>query len=275
MTIRVPATATFAACLLLGAVTSLLALAAPDERIASRLPLTLIVACFVPGYLLLCGLFPTEEDMGHLLRIGLSLACSFPLIIVLTLGLSVTAFDRSAAAQILAMDGLLLVLAVAATWRQWREPAAQRLYYLVATGDGSLLRDPFALASLALAAVLTVAAITSVIGTGRDLTTALSILTGGTPANPIQANSVTVHVESHEAATKTFQIAVSWQGRDLGRSGFFTLQPGQSTIQEVGTTPPPGQGPAPVDVMLFRQGDTVPFRQLRVWMRTVPYRLPS
>jgi hypothetical protein len=275
MTIRVPATASFAACLSLGAVTSVLAFAAPDQGLTPRLPLALIVACFAPGYLLLCGLFPTEQDMGHLLRCGLSLACSFPLIILLTLLMSVTPFNRSATAQILAMNGLLFLLAAAATWRQWREPAARRLTYLLATGDGSLFRDRFALASLALAAVLTVAAITSVIGSGRDLSTALSIPTGGTSVNPIQANSVAVHVESHETAPKGFQIRVSWQGHDLGRSAPFTLQPGESTTQTVETTPPPGQGPAPVDVMLFRQGDTVAFRQLRVWMRTVPYRPPS
>lgn len=275
MTIRVPATATFAACLLLGAATSLFALAAPEQQLAPRLPLALISTCFVPGYLLVCGLFPTEEDMGHLLRFGVSLACSFPLIIFLTLALSVTPFDRSASAQILTTDGFLLVLTAAATWRQRCEPAGKRLTYLLATGDGSLLRDRFVLVSLALAAVLTVAAISSVTGANRDLATALSIPTGGTATNPIQANSVTVQVESHEAATETFQVAVSWQGQALGRSALFTLQPGQSTSQQIATTPPPGQGPAPVDVMLFKQGETVPFRQLRVWMRTIPYRPPS
>lgn len=275
MTIRVPATATFAACLLLGAVTSLSALAAPEQQLATRLPLTLIVACFVPGYLLLCGLFPNEEDMGHLLRVGLSLACSFPLIIFFALVLSITPFDRSAAAQVLAMDGLLLALAGAATWRQWREPAAQRLAYLLGTGDSSLLRDPFVLFSLALAAVLTVAAITSVTGATRELATALSIPNGGTATNPIQANSISVRVESHELTPTAFQIVVSWQGQVLGRSTPFVLEPGQMAIQHVDTTPPPGQGQTSVDILLFKQGDGVPYRQLHVWMRTIPFRPAS
>jgi uncharacterized membrane protein len=275
MTFRVPATFTFAVCLLLGGVSSALALFVPHAWLGPRLPLALACALFVPGYLLICSFFPSEADMGHLLRFGLSLACSFPLIILLTLAMSVTPFERSATVQILAMDGLILLLAAVATWRQRREPAGRRLAFLLSTGDRSLFRDRFTWLSLALAIVLIAAALTSVISSTHDLTTALSIPTGGTATNPIQADRVTVDVQSHETATETFTISISWQGQILGQSAPFTLQPGQTAVQQIATTAPPGQGPAPVDVMLLKQGNTVPFRQLRVWMRTVPYRLPS
>lgn len=272
---RVPSTVTFAACLLLAGITSGAALAVPDDLLGPRLLLALAFALFAPGYLLVCSLFPAEDDMGHLLRFCLSLACSFALIILLTLALSITPVERSAPAQLLAMDGLILVLVVLAVWRQRRMPRAAQLAYVLSVGSGSLHRDPFVLIALALTLVVAAATIHAAVGANSNLATALSIPTGGDMANPVQPDSLMVDVQSHEAATVTFQVVVTWQDQTLGRSAPFALQPGQSIEEHVATTPPPGQGPVPVNVMLFAQGHAAPFRQLRIWMRTIPYRPPA
>jgi hypothetical protein len=274
MTLRVPATSTFAACLLLGAITSGAAIAAPDAAVLPRLPLALAFALFVPGYLLVCTLFPEEDDLGHLLRLGLAPAGSFALIILVTLGLSVSPVSRSATAELLAMDGLVLLLAATATLRQRRQPPATRLRFSVTTGDGSLLRNRFTLIALAFAIVLIVAAVVGTVDAGQGPTTALSIPAGG-QTNPIEADGITVDVESHESAPINFQLVVSWEGQVIGRSSFFSLVPNGQAETHVSTTPPPGTDPVPVDVILFKQGDPVPFRRLRVWMRTMPYRIPS
>jgi uncharacterized membrane protein len=275
MIIRFPATRTFAACLLLAAITSVPAIVAPSSSYGARLPLSLAFALFVPGYLFVTSLFPTEEGLGHLARFGLSLACSFPLIIVLTIVLSASPFERSPDAQIVLTDVLVLLLALAATYRQRQTLADARLIYVLSSGDGSIWRDPFAIIALLLAVGLAAASIASVVGANHEQATSLSIPSGGTPANPIQATQVTVDIHSHEQKTKMFQVVVSWQGQVLGKTASFPLQPDQRQEEQITTTPPPGQGTAPVDVMLFEQGSTTPYRQLTVWMRTVPFRSPS
>ena len=275
MTIRLPATQTFAACLLLAIITSVPALVAPSSAYSVRLPLALLFALFTPGYLLVSSLFPTEEALSHLARFCLSLACSFPLIILLTIILSVTPLERSADAQILATDGLVLLLAVAATLRQRRLFSAVRLTYVLSSGDGSIWRDPFAIIALVLAIGLAAVSIASVVGANHEQATSLSIPTAGTRANPIQASQVTVDVHSHEQSPKSFQVVVSWQGQILGKSAPFALLPDQRQQEQIATTSPPGQGPVAVDVMLLEQGSTTPYRQLHVWMRTVPYSIPS
>ena len=275
MTIRFPATRTFAACLLLAVITSVPALVAPSSSYGVRLPLSLAFALFVPGYLLATSLFPTEEGLGHLERFGLSLACSFPVIIVLTIVLSASPFDRSPGAQILLTDVLVLLLALIATYRQRHTPADARLTYVLSSGDGSIWRDPFAIIALLLAIGLAAASIASIVGASHEQATSLSVPTGGTPANPIQVNQVTVVVHSHEQTAMTFTVVVFWQGQVLGKTAHFLLQPNQRQEEQITTTPPPGQGAAPVDVMLFEQGSTTPYRQLTVWMRTVSFRRPS
>lgn len=275
MTIRIPATRTFAVCLLLAVITSVPAIVAPSANYAARLPLSLAFALFVPGYLFVTSLFPTEEALGHLERVGLALACSFPLIIVLTIVLSASPFERSVDAQIVLTDVVVLLMALVATYRQRHIPADASLTYVLSSGDGSIWRDPFAIIALLLATGLAAASIASVVGASHEQATSLSIPTGGTPANPIQPTQVNVAIHSHEQSTRAFQVIVTWKGQVLGETAIFPLHPDQQVEETVTTTAPPGQGETPVDVILFEQGTSTPYRQLTVWMRTVPFRSPS
>lgn len=262
-------------CLLLGAITSILALAAPPGALLPRLLLSLAFALFVPGYLLVCALFPIERDLGHLHRFVLALACSFALIILQSLLLSATPVARSGPAQILSMDALVLALAGAATLRHHTTTADDRLAFTVSFGRSPVWRHPVVPVTAGLAVLLTAAVAIGVAAPADAVSTELAIPVSSGPTIPIQPSGVTVEVRSHEAADATFRVVVTHQGQVLGRSASFTLHPGGRWQSRIATTPPAGNGPVAVDVILTKQGSAVPYRQLRVWMRTIPYRTPS
>jgi len=136
----------------------------------------------------------------------------------------------------------VLLLALAATYRQRQTLADARLIYVLSSGDGSIWRDPFAIIALLLAVGLAAASIASVVGANHEQATSLSIPSGGTPANPIQATQVTVDIHSHEQKTKMFQVVVSWQGQVLGKTASFPLQPDQRQEEQITTTPPTWAG---------------------------------
>lgn len=273
MTIRLPATVTFAGCLLLAAATGLPAALTPYAVYGARLPLALAFALFTPGYLLVCTVFPGEEQLGHLARLAMSLAASLPLIIALTILQHFTPFDRSASAQLLTTDALVLVLAIAATLRQ-RRTAGACLTYVLSSGGRTPWRDPYVLIALVLVVVLAGEALNAGLGARSEPTTSLSLAMGDSALNPVQADHVILDVHSREHFASTFQIAVTWQGHPIGQSALFSLQPSQRRREYITTTPPPGHGPVPVDVWLFRDHASVPYRQLHIWMRTIPYRIP-
>jgi uncharacterized membrane protein len=274
ITIRLPATITFAGCLLLAAGSGIPAVLAPHAAYGPRLPVALAVALFAPGYLLVCTIFPGQEQLDHLARLAMSVAASFPIIIALTILLHLTPFDRSARAQLLAPDALVLLLAIAATLRQ-RRSNAPTLAYALSSGEGSVWRDPFVLLALAIVVALALAALDAGLGDGSDQATSFSLAMVTTAINPSQTAQVVLDVQSRERFTSSFYIGVSWQGHPLGRSAQFSLQPGQLQRVSVTTTAPPGRGPASVDVTLFKEGLSAPYRRLQLWMRTVPYRVPE
>lgn len=273
MTVRLPATASFAGCLLLAAATGLPAVVAPQAAYGARLPLALAFALFTPGYLLICTVFPRQDQLDHLARLALSLAAGFPLVIALTLLLHLTPFDRSDPAQLLAMDALALALAAAATLRQ-RQTAAP-LAYTLALGGEAPWRDPYILIALALVIVLASAALNAALGADSTGATSFSLAMGDGAVNPIQADHVILEVQNRERETRSYYIAVTWRGHALGESAPFSLQPGQRRQVSVTTTAPPGDGPVAEDIALFREHAATPYRRLHVWVRTIPFRVPS
>jgi len=273
-TIRVPATVTYGGCLLLAVATGIPAVLAPHYGYGPRLPLALAFTLFTPGYLLVCATFPTEESLGHLARISMSLATSFPLIIVLTILLHLTPFARSGQAQLLATDALVMLLVIAATLRQ-RGSTAAPLTYALSLRASALRRDPFILAALALVVVMAGAALDAWRNARSEQATSFSLAMGETAANPIRADYVILEVQSRERSAHTFYIDVTWRGNTIGASAPFALQPGQTQQVSIKATPPPGNGPVPIDVTLMKDGADRPYRQLHIWMRTIPFRAPE
>ncbi|HEV7216320.1 MAG TPA: DUF1616 domain-containing protein, partial [Chloroflexota bacterium] len=215
-----------------------------------------------------------QEQLDLLARLAMSVAASFPLIIALTILLHLTPFDRSAQAQLLATAALVVLLAITATLRQ-RSSNIPTLAYALSAGEGSLWRDPFVIIALALVVALAVTAFDVGLGAGSEQATSFSLAMGSSAVNPIQADYVVLEVQSRERFTSTFHIGIAWQGHPLGTSAQFSLQPGQLQQVAVTTTPPPGRGPVSVDATLFKDGASTPYRQLHVWMRTIPYRVPE
>lgn len=271
VTLRIPATATFAACLAIVTVTTAIAVFLPAVAPVVRLSLSLLSALFVPGYLLVSTVFPLARDLDHLLRVCLSLACSFALIILFSALIALSPLDRSTNVELVSVYVAIVGLAIAATARHRSLPLHEQPVYRLTFSTRGLLRDRFTLIGLLFCVTLSAGALIGV-APGGGQATELSLVGVEGTIRPVQPDGLTVDVHSHESAATTFQLVVTWQGQVIGHSPFFTVRPGQTSREPLHTTPPPGTGPTPINVMLIKQGSTTPYRQLTVWVRTIPYR---
>lgn len=260
------------------------------ERVAFLAPLRLILGLayvlFVPGYCLAAALFPHAEDLDGIERVGISLGLSVALVPLLALLLDRLPWGLRLTPILVAQLYLIAIFCVAALWRRgvlapgeafsppqprprgwWRGlHAAERRIYALAGGA-------LAIAGLVTAWVLLVPApdsyMTEFYALGRE---------GRAEDFPRQAGvgetlEVTVGIANHERAAYSYRVELwvqdTWQlerRQQVAELEPFTLAPGEAGRWPVAWSMPWAGQDQQVELLLFRDVETQPYRRLLLWL---------
>jgi uncharacterized membrane protein len=247
---------------------------------ALRFVLAAVFATVVPGYLVVAIALPRADELDWQERIGLGIGASMVILAVLPLVLDRTAGGLgpaslvSADLAIVLIGCAVLVLRRAALSEQAPTPLAAPV--LVATaawlsGAGELRR--WTVSGLIIIAGLVVVVVSAPIpdrATTAFYTLGPDGFAGGYPYTVDVGSELrmTVGVESHESESRTFRIEVRLGGDDapvtypLVRTKSFTLEPGEEHEQTIAWTVASAIPAQQLDLVLLRDGDVTPFRQL-------------
>lgn len=240
------------------------------QQLPIRLPLALLATLFIPGYLFISCLFPKRRTIDPLVRIGLSIAATIAIVIAVTLLLSYTPIARSGPGEIFTMDGVTALLAAIAVIRTARLPSSLRVVYQLPLQFPDL-HDPFlrlSLIGLLLIAVLGIIPIA--VQSDREETT-LALATAGIVAESVTPSSVSVTVTSHESIPTQFSITVEHNHEIVSTTAPFVLAPTQSRTFTITFNSLEVTSPTSLVVILYKNGQPAPYRQLRVWERTIHF----
>ncbi|MCL4509138.1 MAG: DUF1616 domain-containing protein [Chloroflexi bacterium] len=225
---------------------------------------------FIHGYLLIACLFPEGRSLETLIRVGLSIAGSLALIILMTLLLSYTPIATSARGELYTLNGVSVLLLAIALFRISRLPPEEALSYSIPLSPPNV-RDPYiALSGLGLVAAIVLGIVAITVGRTHE-STSLSLATGANVAESVLPASVSVIVTSHEPDPTTFALAVEKGDRTIGTSNPFTLAKDQRKSVTIHFPSLTVTEPVSLVVILTRNGSTAPYRMLRVWERSIPY----
>jgi uncharacterized membrane protein len=244
---------------------------------ALRVPFGLVAALFAPGYALTAALFPGRTDLDGPARAALSFGLSVATLPVLALVLNVLPWGIRLWPIVLTLSLWLLLLSGIALWR--RRGAASGAAYVPPTIQpmdwwhslSQRARASYAVGGLVLVLIGTAA------GTGFTMmssdpstrTTEFYVLgPNGLVENyprevtPGQEMQVKVGIRNDEGAPARYRVEVRTQGQLLSQTEPITLESGgtwESPLRYMLTQVGDDQ---PIDILLFRNDDPKPLRQL-------------
>jgi uncharacterized membrane protein len=270
---------------------ALFLLIALERWLGFLLPLRLVLAVayvlFVPGYCLTAALFPRNDDLDGIERLGLSLGLSIAWVAVLALFLD--ALPWGLRLWPIAFGELLSIglFAGAALWRRARLPAdaayAPELSWQPRAWWRSLPRGEqrtCQFIGLALVLITLALAWTFLVPTPDQYMTEFYMLGKAGLAEDFprevavgQTISVTLGANNLERAAHTYRVEVwatdPWTAgrRQLAaQAGPFTLAVGQGREWPVAWQMPWAGGDQVVEILLFDGDNKTPYRQLRLWL---------
>lgn len=251
-----------------------------------RLLLGLVYVLYVPGYCLTAALFPQHDDLDAAERTGLSIGLSVAIVSLLALLLDRLPWGLQLWPILLGEYSVIALCSLVALgrrvalgsdahapdihWRPrrwWRElPQLERRVYLLVAG--TLL-----VAGLCGAWVLLVPA--------PDTYMTEFYMLGGEgraedfprTAAPGQQVSVTAGIANHERESANYRIEVwasdPWQADtrvQIGQAASVQLAPGQEERLSVSWQTPAIGDDQQVELLLFRDDSSEPYRRLRLWI---------
>ena len=252
-----------------------------------RLVLGLAYMLYVPGYCLTAALFPREDDIDGIERVGLSLGLSIAWITVLALFLDALPWGLRLWPIVVGELVSIGLFSAAALWRRSRLPADEayapapawqpRGWWRSRSGPDRRIYQFIAVALLLVTAAL---AWTFLVPTPDEFMTEFYMLgkAGQAEDFPRQAAvgeeiGVTLGVANQERAAHTYRVEV-WaadpftEGRRqrVAQDGPFDLAVGQSRAWPITWRMPwPGDNQV-VELLLFDGAGTEPYRSLRLWL---------
>jgi uncharacterized membrane protein len=244
-----------------------------------RVPLGLAYLLFVPGYCLTAALFPARDDIDRLERVGLSLGLSIAWLPVLALILAQLPRGLSLWPILLGeLTSAMLFLALAA-WRRGRLPSGIRFtagrwrpipwWRALRAADRQIYL--FCAVAILLAGLALVW--TLLIPSPNRYMTEFYVLgpTGQAVDYPRQAVvgqpvTVTVGIVNREGVRCTYRVQLTAAGQQLFATPPIVLQNEQAWEQPAHYALSRAGDSQPVQLLLYRDDGTEPYRILRLWM---------
>ena len=244
-------------------------------RVALGLPFVL----FFPGYALIAALFPGRQALDGLERVALSFGLSLAVTPLLGLGLNYTPWGIRLNPILISLTVFTFLLSLTAFFRRRKLPAEEIYYPVFQLGLprwselGRL--DRFLSVVLVLAVLFAVGSIVYVVTTpktGEKFTEFYILGPGGKAADyprnlaPGQNGQVIVGVVNHEYRPVTYYVEIEAAGYVKERTAPFQLTGGRKWERSVSFAVYKPQSNLEVEFLLFRQGDTQPYRSLHLWV---------
>lgn len=242
-------------------------------RVALGLPFIL----FFPGYVLIAALFTKKDDLSGIERVALSFGLSIAVVPLIGLGLNYTPWGIRLAPILISLIIFIAAMSGIAWYRRRKleDPFIPTFEFeLPASGEVSRL-DKALSALLVLAILAAIGSIIYVVAmpkTGEKFTEFYILGPDGkaegypTDLAVGQQGEVIVGVVNHEYSTVNYIIQVQ-----MGNYITATSQPIPLSNEQKYEAPLTIVANAPhqnleVQFLLFRQGDTVPYRSLHLWV---------
>ncbi len=247
------------------AVVGLLAAALTDlsPLIRGLLGVPLVIA--LPGYALTAVLIPDRAALGRTERTVLAVGMSIAVVILVALGLNQLPAGITNLTVAVAVSAITLLCTAVAAIRRRREPAAAPADPADADDAQHEASKRFGPELLALAVILTVAAVfVAVLGTVQAPQpgfTQLWMLDGAT------ANSIQVGIRDQEGSAIQYRLEIETQGQIL-RTSEIDLASGQEALQTINLPALSGSSPQTVTARLYRLDQpsaSTPYRTTLLW----------
>jgi len=248
---------------------------ATAARVALGLPFVLVL----PGYVLVAAIFPGRDDMDFLERIALGTGLSAAIVPLLGLALNYSPWGiRPHPIVVSVMLFTVTVAAVAAVRRRLlpREQAfrpALAVHWARLFPANAFARALAAIAALALVALTAAAAYLIVPSRGGEAYTEFYLLdpSGRAAAYPGalalgQSARLMLGVTNHEGQDATYQIVAKIDGAIARSVPDLRLEDGDRWEQEVAVAPSRAGDGQKLEYLLYREGDSEPYRRLHLWL---------
>lgn len=244
-------------------------------RIALGLPFIL----FFPGYVLIAALFTRKEDLSGIERVALSFGLSIAVVPLIGLGLNYTPWGIRLAPVLVSLIIFIVAMSGIAWHRRHRLPVEDAFiptfeFELPALGELSRI-DRMLSVLLVLAILAAVGSIIYVVTmpkTGEKFTEFYILGPGGkaegypTDLAVGQQGQVIVGVVNHEYSAINYTVQVKTGNAVQSTIGPFALSNEQKWENPVAFAVSAPQQNLQVQFLLFRQGDTTPYRSLHLWV---------
>lgn len=243
-----------------------------------RVVLGLPFVLFLPGYSLIAALYPREGDLDGVERLALSLGLSIAVVPLIGLGLNYTPWGIRLNPILVVLSVFILLMVAISLYRR-RSLAVGQAFRLpfeapVAEWRRSVRLDRVLAALLALAVVALGVSIyvAATRGTGERFTEFYILGPRGkaegypTQIAVGQPAAVTTGVIDDERRTTSYRIDVTVNGQTASVPVSVRLASKQKWEEPVRfTATQPGKHEE-VQFLLYRAGDTQPYRQLHLWV---------
>jgi uncharacterized membrane protein len=244
-------------------------------RVAMGLPFIL----FFPGYVLIAALFTRKEDLSGIERVALSFGLSIAVVPLIGLGLNYTPWGIRLAPILISLIIFIVAMSGIAWYRRHRLPAEDAFiptfeFELPVLRELSRI-DRVLSVLLVLSIVVAIGSIIYVVAmpkTGEKFTEFYILGPGGkaegypTDLAVGQQGQVIVGVVNHEYSAVNYTVQVKTGNAVQSTIGPFALSNEQKWENPVAFAVSAPQQNLEVQFLLFRQGDTTPYRSLHLWV---------
>jgi uncharacterized membrane protein len=242
---------------------------------AIRLVIGCLFIAFVPGYALAAALLPKPTQLGFLERISISFALSIAVLSVMALILDRLPWGISLWPSVVFLVGFSLLMTVVALIRRSRLPDDEcSLVPLVDVRKLWQMQSGFERLALGvMAGVVLIGAIAFSIVYARNhsgiATTEFYMLSPDGLADYYPSETTTnvtlrLGIGNYEHKPMTYTIHVFVDGQDLLATDPILVSAGQRWENDLAIPIPDSGNGHRIDYQLFRSGDTMPYRSLRL-----------
>ncbi len=243
----------------------------------ARVILGILCVVFFPGYALLALLFPTKGPIDWAERVALSVGVSIAVIPPLAYLLDLLPWGFTLYPMLGSVTAVILVASIGALAIRQQVPHEERFFSELALRSGAgyspisprvgLIAGVLCLVALSLVVYISLAS------RNRDHFTGFYVLgeSGLAQGYPKEMEigvptRFTVGIDSNEGADISYSVVVSASDQEIGRSGDVVMEKDSSQQIQIEVTPIQPQEDAKVEFLLFRSGDTEPYRSTHLWI---------
>lgn len=245
----------------------------------ARITLGLPFVLFFPGYILIAALFPRRADLDGIERVALSVGLSIPVVPLIGLGLNYTPWGIRLVPILISLIVFLFAMSAITLYRRGKILEEERFIPTLEIALPSFKEmskvDRLLSVILVLSILFAVGSIVYMIAvpkTGEKFTEFYILGPGDkaegypTDINVGKKGQVSVGVVNHEYAMVNYTVYVKIGNAVKSTIGPIALSNEQKWEHPVEfSADKPGQNQK-VEFLLYREGDTAPYRSLHIWV---------